>query len=168
MLILFPKLELPCLLRWSLIHLLNYCQNPLPPVSQIEMSDFHITLPSQLYRSYSFSERIILFSHALNALSFPLWLSWSKHFNIIVSKTLPAAPVRTFYRTLIISFLTVMPLSLQVNQSLALKFASRRVAQLLDLCEVPLLLHPSEGAGSTTTQPNRFHNTNNAVCFTDC
>ena len=45
MLILFPKLEPPWLLRWSLVPLPSYCQNSLHPVSQMETSHFHIPLP---------------------------------------------------------------------------------------------------------------------------
>ena len=38
----------------------------------------------------------------------------------VITKPFPAAPVDTFYRTLIISFLTVLPLGIHANQSLAL------------------------------------------------
>ena len=61
----------------------------------------------------------------------------------IVRKTLPAALVDTFRKILIIFFLAVLLLSLYANLSLALKSAPWRVAQLLGLCKVPLLLHPS-------------------------
>ena len=42
MLILFPKLEPPCLIRWSLVLLPSYRQNPLYQVSQMETLHFHI------------------------------------------------------------------------------------------------------------------------------
>ena len=65
----------------------------------------------------------------------------------VVRKTLPAALVDSFHRTLIIFFLTVSPLSLYANLSLALQSALWREAELLGLCKIPLLLHPSEGVG---------------------
>ena len=86
----------------------------------------------------------------------------------VVRKTLLTAPLDTFYRTLIIPFLTVLRLSLYANLSLALQSALWRVAQLLRLGEVPLLLDPSERVGLHHHSINRFKNKNNAVCFTDC
>ena len=59
----------------------------------------------------------------------------------VARKTLAASSVDSFNRTLTISFLTVLPVILYANLFLALKSALRRVAQLLGLCEVPLLLH---------------------------
>ena len=86
----------------------------------------------------------------------------------VVRKTLPAAFVDTFYRTLIIFFLTVWPLSFYANLSLALQSAPWRVAQLLGLCEVPLHLHPSEWVGWHYHSIKPLQKYNNAVCFTDC
>ena len=65
----------------------------------------------------------------------------------VVRKTLPASPVATFYRTLIIFFLDILPLSLYANLLLALPSLPWRVAELLGLCEGSLFLHPSEGVG---------------------
>ena len=65
----------------------------------------------------------------------------------VVRKTLLAAPLDTFYRTLIIFFLTALPLIFYPNLFLALQIAPWRVALLLGLYEVPLFLHPSEGVG---------------------
>ena len=51
----------------------------------------------------------------------------------------------TFYKPLIIFFLTALFLSLYANLSLALQSAPWHVAQVLSLCEIPLRLHPLEG-----------------------
>ena len=59
-------------------------------------------------------------------------------------KTLPAVPVDTFYKTLIISFLIVLPLNLYANQSLVLQSGPWCVAQMLGIHEALLLLHPSK------------------------
>ena len=59
----------------------------------------------------------------------------------VVRKTLPTSSVDTIYRTLIISFLTVLFLCLYANLTFALQSAPWSVAQLLGLCEDRLLLH---------------------------
>ena len=68
----------------------------------------------------------------------------------VVQKTLPAVPVDIFYRTLIISFLTVLPLEPLCNSILALMSVPWHVAKLFGLCEVHSLLIPRKGLGSTT------------------
>ena len=83
-------------------------------------------------------------SHAPYAFASMVKASYYCH-KSVVRKTLLAAPVDT--GLLIISLLTVLPLSLYANLSLPIQFAPWRVAQLFGLYEVPLLLHPSEGVG---------------------
>ena len=65
----------------------------------------------------------------------------------VVRKSLPVSLVDTFYRPLIISFLSVLPLSLYANLCLVLQSTPWRVDQLLGLCKLPLFLHPLEGVG---------------------
>ena len=83
--ILFPNLDPPCLLRWSLVPLPSCCKNSLNPVSQMETSHFHIpplipTVPFlQFLRGY-------WSSHAPFALSFPPSLPRSKPLTIVVSQ----------------------------------------------------------------------------------
>ena len=124
-LILFPKLELPCLLQWSLVPLHSYCQNSLHPVSQMETSPFPLSPPIS----------------TVTFLQFLRWNCSSHAWKVSRQETLPAAPVDTFCRTLIIIFLTVLPLSLNANLSLALQSAPWCVTQLLGLCKVSLLPH---------------------------
>ena len=151
MLILYPKLEPPLLLRWSLVLLPSYSQNPLYPVSQMGSSHFNNPpIPSELSLSYSFSVWIGLLTPHMRwafRLRFNGHISYYNCRKLVVRKTLPAAHVNTLYRTLIIFFLTVLPLILYANLSLAQKSAPRRVAQLFSLCEASLLLHLSEEVG---------------------
>ena len=60
----------------------------------------------------------------------------------------------TFYWTLIISFLTVLPLSLYANLSLALQSASWRVAQLLGSLR-SFFASPSLGRGWVASPLNQ-------------
>ena len=69
---------------------------------------------------------------------------------LVIWKTLPAAPVDTFYKTLTISLLTVLPLNLYAILSLALMSVPWRVAKLFGLSTIHLLLYPSKGVGKTT------------------
>ena len=115
----------------------------------METSLFCDSPPSQLSHCYSFSIRIgpltlICFELSAFASKFKASYNCCKS---VERKTLHAAPVDTFYRTLIIFFLTVLPLSLYANPVLALQYAPWHVAQLLGLSEIPLPLHPSEGVG---------------------
>ena len=145
--------------------------NLLHPVSQIETSHFHNPLPFQLCCSYSFSEEMgPLTSHTPYALSFPPSLQWSKLLHCchksVVRKTLPAVPVDTFCRTLIIFFLTVCSLSLYAHLSLTLQSAPQacwlncRVSAKFLCFSIPW-----KGLGSTTTQSGCFKNEKQCSMF---
>ena len=144
-LIRFSKLEPPFLLRWSLVSLLSYRKNSFHPVSQMNTSHFpfHFNCPIP---TVSPLELVLSSSACIELSAFASTVKASYNCRKSVArKTLPAALVYTFYRPLIIFFLTFLPSSIYVNLTLALQSAPWRVAQVLGLCEVPLLLHPSEG-----------------------
>ena len=135
-LILFPNLDPTCLLRWFL---------SLSPANakkryiQYHKWRRHIStfpFPSQPSHSYSFPEELVLscpISFELSA--FPSMVKAIYYCcKSVVRKTLHAAPVHTFYRTLTISFLPVLPLSLYAILSLALMSVPWRVAKLFGLC----------------------------------
>ena len=148
MLIHFVKLEPSCLLQWSLVPLPSYRQNLLHPVSQMETSHFHI--PRNLNCSvYSFSGGIGTIS--------PMCFELSARASMVkaiyyccksgVWKTLTGTLENTFYRTLTISFLTILPLSLYASLFLPVMSVPWRVAKLLGLGGILLLLHLLEGVG---------------------
>ena len=147
MLIFFPKLEPPCLLRWSLIPLPSYCQTCYTQYHKWRCHFSTFPLPSQLSRFNSLSGELVLSLPTCFELS--AFASMVKAFyyccKSVVRKHFLAAPVDTFYRTLIISFLSFLWAS--VNLSLTLQSAPWHVAWLLGLCKVSLLLHASEGIG---------------------
>ena len=131
----------------------------------METSHFHIlppisNVPFLQFLRWSWS------SHAQYALIFPPSLPRSKSLTTVVRKTLPAALVDTFYRTLIIFFLTALPLSLYASLSLAMQSTPWRVAQLWVCVKFRCFLLLRKGLSGTTPQSSRFKN--NAVCFTDC
>ena len=69
----------------------------------------------------------------------------------VVWKTPPAVPVDTFYSTLTISFLTVLPLSLYAILSLALMSVPWRVIKQLGVSATFVCFSvPGKGLGSTT------------------
>ena len=87
----------------------------------------------------------------------------------VVRKTLPAAPVDTFCRTLIIFSFSVLPRSHYANLSLALQSAPCCVTQLLGLsAKFRCFFILRKGLGSTIPQSSHFKYKNNAVCCADC
>ena len=160
MMIVFPKLEPLCLLRWFVVPLPSYRQNPSHPESQMETSHFHSpphisTVPFQHFLRRNWSSHVrYAFSPPPSLPANTPTISCRKS---VVRKTLPAAPVDTFYRILIISFSTVLHLSLYANLSLTPQYAPRRVAQRLGLfCSCLFCFSiPRKELGSTTTQSSR-------------
>ena len=71
MLILYPKLEPACLLRWSLVPLPRYCQNSLHPVLQMETSHFHIPPPISTVPFQQFSALELVLSRPICFELFP-------------------------------------------------------------------------------------------------
>ena len=86
MLILFPKLEPPCQLRWSLVPLPSYCQNSLYAVVTNGDITFPLsppipTVPFPQFFNWNW------FSHASYALRFPPSLIRPKPFTSVVSQS---------------------------------------------------------------------------------
>ena len=90
-------------------HSASHLNCPIPTVSLLELVLSHLAFASTVKASYNCHKSV-------------------------VRKTLPAALVDTFYRTLLIFFLTVLPLSLYANLSLALQSEPGRVAQNCWVC----------------------------------
>ena len=145
MLILFPKLEPPWLPRWSLFPL-SAIAKPVTP--SITNEDIIFSLPSQLSCSYNFSGEIGPLTPNM------LWAfrlcfhdqTFLLRRKSVINKNFSCSACEQYtYRTLIISFLTVLPLGIYANLSFALHPGVW--LNCLGLREVPLLLHPSEEVG---------------------
>ena len=126
----------------------------------METSLFHIPPPISTVPFVQFLWRIWS-SHSVHALGFPPSLLWSKSLLLcesVVRKTLPAAPVDNFYRTLIISFLTTC---LWATMQIYLWLCSLHPGVWLNCWVSAKFLCFSISRmelGSTTTQSNRFKN----------
>ena len=132
MLLLFPKQEPPACCDGPLS--LFPISKPAHQVSQMKTLHFHVPPPILVVHFLQFLHWTwSSHSHILSAFAFKGKDSYNCH-KSVVTKTLAAAPVITFYRTLlIISFLTALPLNLQSatwRMALALQSATWRKAQL--------------------------------------
>ena len=145
--ILFLKLEPPHLLRWFLSLSQANAKNRSPSITNGDVTFPH-SLPISTVPFLQFPR-----GNWSSCVPYPLI---SPHFTsmieaiyycckTVVRKTLPAAPVDTFYKSLTIFFLTVLPLIIYATLSLALKSLPWRVVKLFRLCEVCLLLYSSKG-----------------------
>ena len=147
MLILFPKREPPC-----------YCDGPLFLFSAISKTLYtqhyiYTFLHSSSHLNCTVStvyleEFVLSYLTCFELSAFASLVKPSYHcLTSVGRKTLSALPVDTFYKNLIISFLTILLSILYANLSLALISAPWRVAKLLGLCEVPMLFHFLEASG---------------------
>ena len=147
MLILFPNLEPPCQLRWSLVPLPSCCQTRYIQYHKWRRHFYAFPFPFQLSRSYSLSAEIGPLTPICLELS--IFASMVKAFyyccKSVVRKILPSAPQDTLYRTLIMSFLSCLGASMQIY----LWLCCLHLGMWLNcwVCEIHFLLHPSEGVG---------------------
>ena len=147
--ILFPKLEPTYLLRWSLVPLSSYHQTRYNQYHKWRCHFSIFPLPSQLPRSYSLSGELVHSRFICFELS--AFASMVKAFHYcresVGRKILYAAPVDTFYWSLIISFLS----SLWASMGIYIWFCSLHNGVWLNYWSANfaflLLLHPSKGVG---------------------
>ena len=119
--------SLPCQLQWSFV--------PLPAIAKTRYtritngyvtfphSPSHFNCPVILFLRRNWSFHVLHLCFKLSNFASMVKASYYCH-----EKTLPAPPVNIFFRILILSFLPVLPLSLNANLFLALQFSPWRVA----------------------------------------
>ena len=154
------SLETSMLIFFSKLEFLVYCDGPLSlflAIAKTRYTQYHkwrryiSTYPSHLncpVRTVS-PQKLVFHapvSFELSSFAFTVKASYYCR-KSAVWKTLSAAPVDTFYGALTISCLTISPMSFNVIVFWARQSAPWRVVQLLGLCEVCLLLHPSKRVG---------------------
>ena len=169
MLIHFPKLEPPSLLRWSLAPLSSNCQNPLHSISRMETSH------SPFYRDCpvpTVSQEELVFSRSicfeLSAFASMVKTSYYCH-KSVARKTFRSVcgHLRQSFNHFLLDCLASEFLCKFIFSRCCLHSGVwlKCWVSAKFLCFSFL---PRKGLGSTTTQSSRFKIKNNAGCFIDC